>query len=356
VRTFADWKDPEPGHFEVDLVEHCGGLKQDGNFVHSLVLTDIATGWTECQALPVREQTIVTEALARVRSELPFALRGIDTDNDSAFMNETVLAYCRRYGLAFTRSRPYKKNDQAWVEQKNGSIVRRLVGYGRLSGLAAAQVLACLYSASRLYVNFFQPSFKLKSKTRTGAHVSKRYYPPLTPYERVLAASSIDEAIKGRLRAQFAGLDPVALLQAIREAQKTLADLASRPVNGLPLAPTVDVGTFLEGLSTAWKSGEVRPTHRKVARPARWWRTRVDPFERSWPTIEKWLEAEAVLTAKEIMKRLAAIDAEVYGAQRQLRTLQRRVAAWRHQRANELVLGTLGAAVDHEGAAAAAPS
>ena len=131
------------------MVEHCGGPKHDGNFVPSLVLTDIATGWTECLALPVRNQALVVQGIAKVATDLPFPMRGIDTDNDSAFMSQMVLDYCKAHHLEQTRSRAYKKNDQAWVEQKNGAIVRRLVGYARLSGMAATQALAQLYTASR---------------------------------------------------------------------------------------------------------------------------------------------------------------------------------------------------------------
>ena len=180
VRTFADWGNPAPGHMEADLVAHCGG-SMAGSFVHTFVLTDVATGWTECIALAVRDQNLIVEAIERVRTRLPFPLLGFDTDNDSAFINETVLEYCRRTRVAFTRSRAYRKNDQAWVEQKNGAVVRKLLGYGRLSGLTATEKLSSLYEGSRLYVNFFQPSFKLKSKTRTGAKVTKRYHAPATP-------------------------------------------------------------------------------------------------------------------------------------------------------------------------------
>jgi hypothetical protein len=187
VRTFADWRDPPPGFFEVDMVEHCGGPKTDGDFVHTLVLTDIASGWTECVAMPLRNQSLVVQAMCAAEAQLPFAMLGVDTDNDSAFMNQTVFDYCKGKGLEQTRSRAYKKNDQAWVEQKNGAIVRRLVGYGRLTGLGATAALAQLYAASRLYVNFFQPSFKLKSKTRDGARVSKKYHRPATPCDRLLA-------------------------------------------------------------------------------------------------------------------------------------------------------------------------
>jgi hypothetical protein len=117
-------------------------------------------------ALVVRDGALVTEALTRLRKAMPFRLLGFDTDNGSEFLNEIVIAYCRDNAIEFTRSRPYHKNDQAWVEQKNGSVVRRLVGYRRLEGLAAVGVLARIYEAARLFVNFFQPSFKLASKTR----------------------------------------------------------------------------------------------------------------------------------------------------------------------------------------------
>jgi hypothetical protein len=220
VRTFADWGDPPPGYCECDMVEHCGGIKEGGNFVHTLTLTDIHSGWTECAALTIREQSLVVEGIRAITQHLPFALRGLDTDNDSAFMNETLQGYCDQHRIEWTRSRAYHKNDQAWVEQKNGAVVRRLAGYGRLSGLAAAGALQRLYESARLYVNFFQPSFKLASKQRDGAQVHKRYYPPLTPYQRLLASAAVDETIKQRLRERYAALDPVALLKAIRDVQR----------------------------------------------------------------------------------------------------------------------------------------
>jgi hypothetical protein len=146
IRTFADWGEPTPGYGEAELVEHCGGTRQ-GNFVHGLTLTDIHSGWTECAALVVLKQTLVVEGLSLIRSQLPFALRGLDTDNDSVFMNETFYTYCREQELFWTRSRAYRKNDQAWVEQKNGAVVRRLACYGRLSGLNATATLGRLYQS-----------------------------------------------------------------------------------------------------------------------------------------------------------------------------------------------------------------
>jgi hypothetical protein len=241
-----------------------------------------------------------------------------------------------------TRSRAYKKNDQAWVEQKNGSIVRRLVGYGRLSGVEATKALATLYASSRLYVNFFQPSFKLKSKTRDGAKVHKIYFTPVTPCDRLMAHASTTTAIKARLKAQFERLDPVRLLQDIRRAQQTLSEIAANgtPSGAAPARPP-DVDAFLKSLSTAWKDGEARPTHRKQPGAKHWWRTKVDPFADAWPLVDGWLIAEPSASAKELMDRLATMFPEAYAGNAQLRTLQRRVKAWRAERAKEMILGRL---------------
>lgn len=342
VRTFADWGDPPPGYLEVDMVEHCGGVKRDGNFVHSLVLTDIASGWTECIAMPVRNQSLIVAGFAKAASELPFPMLGIDTDNDSAFMNQTVLDYCKENGLVQTRSRAYKKNDNAWVEQKNGAIVRRLVGYGKLTGLRATYDLGQMYAASRLYINFFQPSFKLKSKTRDGARVQKKYHAPMTPCDRLLALPTVNEASKILLREQFKALDPVLLLQTIRDGQRRLAELTNPPSDE-PAITTgkADVASFLNSLSTAWKDGEVRPTHRKQPGAARWWKTRADPFEHAWPIVEQWLMTEPTVSAKELLERLAAAVPDAYAGTSQLRTLQRRVQRWRAEQAKNMILGSL---------------
>jgi hypothetical protein len=342
VRTFADWGDPPLGYFEVDMVEHCGGVKHDGNFVHSLVLTDIASGWTECIAMPVRNQSLIVAGFAKAASDLPFAMLGIDTDNDSAFMNQTVLGYCKDNGLVQTRSRAYKKNDNAWVEQKNGAIVRRLVGYGKLSGLGATYDLGQMYAASRLYINFFQPSFKLKSKTRDGARVQKKYYAPMTPCDRLLALPNVAEASKAALREQFEALDPVLLLQTIRDSQRRLAEIAKQPSGETTIVPCkADVASFLNSLSTAWKDGEVRPTHRKQPDTTRWWKTRADPFEHAWPIVEQWLVAEPTVSAKELLERLTAVIPDAYAGTSQLRTLQRRVQRWRAEQAKNMILGSL---------------
>src|SRR5207302_6713345 len=231
VRTFDDWDNPPPGFVEADLVAHSGPVAR-GSFVQTLVLTDIATGWTECAPLLVREQRLLTEVLGELRKLLPFPLLGLDTDNDSVFMNETVRDYCEKAGVEFTRCRPYRKNDQAWVEQKNGAMVRRTVGYRRFEGLEAAAVLARLYAAMRLFVNFFQPSFKLAAKAREGAKVRKRYHPPATPCQRLLADTRTSQEVRRRLNELRATVDPVRLLQQIRAAQQELVGLADGPLIG----------------------------------------------------------------------------------------------------------------------------
>ena len=181
--------------------------------------------------------------LSEVRKRMPFPLLGFDTDNDSVFMNETVQSYCKEAGVEFTRCRPYRKNDQVWVERKNGAVVRRIVGYRRYVGLEAAAALGRLYMSVRLFVNFFQPSFELASKKRDGARVTKRYYPPATAYQRLLADPRTSETVRARLSALQAPLDPVRLLSEIRLAQKQLVEIADRPVTGEMVsvsAPTLE--------------------------------------------------------------------------------------------------------------------
>lgn len=262
---------------------------------------------------------------------------GLDVDNDGAFINETVVEYCKERRIELTRSRAYKKNDQAWIEQKNGSVVRRLVGYGRLEGVAGAQDLATLHKISRLYVNFFQPSFKLQSKVRQGSKVTKKYHVPATPYERLLASDRVSKKCKDRLRELFSTLDPIELLNGIRGAQRNLA----RHELGGEINNAVDhsqgLNRFFKSLSTAWHDGEVRATHRKKLEP-RYWRTRVDPFEHVWPLVEQWLNEQWDATAKELFQRLQTQMPESF-LPGQLRTLQRRVKDWRTGVARRLVLG-----------------
>lgn len=214
VRTFADSEDAVPGFVEADFVAH-SGTSASGSFVQTLVMTDVATGWTECIPIVVREGTLVVEALAQARTLFPFPLSGVDFDNDSAFMNDTVVSWCQGNRLAVTRARAYRKNDQAWVEQKNEAIVRRLVRYGRFEGLQSVRALARPHAATRLHTNLLQPSFKLKTKTQVRARIIKRCHNPVSPAARTHAfrnrrgAQRTRTCSSGRLRPGAAsGQDP----------------------------------------------------------------------------------------------------------------------------------------------------
>ena len=337
VRTYADWQDPPPGFAEADLVAHSGPVTR-GSFVQTLVLTDIATGWTECAPLLFRERTLVSAVLTAVRRLLPFDLLGFDTDNDSVFMNETVRDYCSDAGIEFTRCRPWRKNDQAFVEQKNGAIVRRIVGYRRLEGPEAVAALSRLYATVRLFVNFLQPSFKLASKTRDGAHVCKRYHPPATPFQRLLADQRTPQSVRDEVSALFATLDPIRLLRDMRRAQQRLVDLADRPV-AVQSAPAgvPPIDEFLAGLRTAWKDGDVRPTARPAAKPKRG-RRRPDPLADVTEQLREWFEAEPWRTSRQLLEQLQAKHPDRY-PDNLLRTLQRRVQVWRQEKAHDLVFG-----------------
>jgi len=266
MRTFADWNEPPPGSMEMDLVAHCGEVNR-GSYVHSLVLTDIASAWTEAAPIVVREGTLVVETLERIRLSLPFALRALDVDNGTEFVNDKLIEYCLSHGIELTRSRPYRKNDQAWIEQKNGAIVRKLLGYRRFQGLGAARAITRLYGASRLFVNFFQPSFKLAAKERDGAKVSKRYHPPQTPCERLMQAATIPMTAKTKLREIAAELDPLKLLEEMRAVQAHLVALADGETLPPSSAEPPNLAAFVASLSSAWHAGEIRPTFSTEAKP-----------------------------------------------------------------------------------------
>jgi hypothetical protein len=227
-------------------------------------VTGIATGWTELAPLLVREPTLFVDVLSEVRRRLPFPLLGFDVDNDTVFMNETVRAYGAAEYIELTRCRPYRKNDQTHVEQKNGEIVRRMVGDRRCEGIAAAEPLAQLYAPVRLFVNAFQPSLKLAQKTREGARVVKRYHKPLTPCDRLLEDARVAEGVRQRVVALRADLDPVRLLADIRSARQalvTLADAALSRSGASSAQMRVPIDQFVSGLHTAWRQ-PLRHLHR----------------------------------------------------------------------------------------------
>jgi hypothetical protein len=336
IRTFNDWNDPPPGFCEIDMVAH-GGTSVAGSFIQTLTLVDVATGWTECLPLIARDGGLVVEAIKRAQSLFPWLLRGADFDNDSSFMNDVVVPWCRAQKIEVTRSRAYKKNDQAFVEQKNGAVVRRLVGYGRFEGVETAQIMTRLYAAARLYVNFFQPSFKLKEKRREGAKIIKRYHDPATPFERALAHPKVSRTVKARLRNMHRKLDPVALLAEMRAAQAELGERIDRRPGKMPIrpstaSPAADAVGFARMLGKPAETGEPRGTHR---RPKRNYFRRVrtpSMLDPQVATIEGWLAAEPQLTALAIVGRLSEAFPDQFCTkqhsivQRLLRALRRKAA------------------------------
>src|SRR6202521_3055205 len=336
IRTFNDWNDPPPGFCEIDMVAH-GGTSVAGSFIQTLTLTDIATGWTECLPLVARDGSLVVEAMTRAQSLFPWLMCGADFDNDSAFMNDIVVPWCRAQRIEVTRSRAYKKNDQAFVEQKNGAVVRRLVGYGRFDGLETTRVLERLYAASRLHTNFFQPSFKLKDKRREGAKVIKRYHVPATPYARALAHPKLSKGVKRRLRELYRTLDPVALLAEMRDAQTELGTrVGARAVKlaaaASPPAPATNAAAFAKGLGNDVRLGEQRIIHRRMHKPYKKRMRMPSMLDPHLADIERWLAAEPRLTALAILGRLAERCSEQFGppqhtiVQRLLRSLRRNAA------------------------------
>ena len=336
IRTFNDWHDPPPGFCEVDMVAH-GGTSVAGSFIQTLTMVDVATGWTECMPLVTRESGLVVQAMERAQNLFPWLIRGADFDNDSAFMNDVVVPWCRAQKIEVTRSRAYKKNDQAFVEQKNGAVVRRLVGYGRFDGVETTRVLERLYAASRLHTNFFQPSFKLKDKRREGAKVIKRYHVPATPYARALAHPKLSKGVKRCLRELYCTLDPVALLAEMRDAQAELGTRVGARTGKLaaaasPPAPATNAAAFAKGLGNDVHLGEQRIIHRRMHKPYKKRMRMPSMLDPHRADIERWLAAEPRLTALAILGRLAERCSEQFGppqhtiVQRLLRSLRRKAA------------------------------
>jgi len=225
IRTFFDWDERKPGFFEVDTVANCG-ISTQGQYICTLTLTDVHSGWTENRALLNKAHRWVKEAIEDVKETLPFQMKGIDSDNGSEFKNTQLLQWCKSNEVIFTRSRAYKKNDNCFVEQKNDSVVRRIVGYYRFEGEAARAVMADLYEQYNKLVNFFFPSMKIISKQRIDAKVVKKYDTAKTPYRRLMESSDVSEAVKAELCRRKSGLDLQQLLETTQCLQSKLISMA----------------------------------------------------------------------------------------------------------------------------------
>ncbi len=225
IRTFSDWDDLQPGFVEIDLVSHEGGNAR-GDYAFTLDATDICTGWTETEAVRNKAEKWVFAGLQKAKARFPFDISGIDSDNGSEFINNHLYRYCTQNKITFTRSRPYRKNDNCFVEQKNYSIVRRTVGYRRYDTPSELQALNELYAVLRLYTNFFQPSMKLIEKTRIGSKVRKKYDKAKTPYCRVLESGIVPDEAKEELAKLYATLNPAKLNREVNRLQDRLDELA----------------------------------------------------------------------------------------------------------------------------------
>lgn len=222
------WNVTVPGFTEIDLVSHSGD-SAEGDFLQSLNLTDIHSGWAESRAVMGKSQIVVRDALEVMRTRLPFPLRGLDSDNGSEFINHHLFRYCETRDIQFTRGRPYKKDDNAHIEQKNWMNVRKLLGWDRYESPAALAAINDLYDHElRLMMNLFQPSVKLQRKTRVGARVRRVYDAPQTPLDRLLATKDVDRATLQALQRQRARLDPFALADTIERKLHRIHTLAHR--------------------------------------------------------------------------------------------------------------------------------
>lgn len=235
-----NWDVRVPGFVEVDLVSHSGNCG-DGEFIHSLNMTDIHTGWVETGAVMGKGQARVVEAMEQMRQRLPFPLQGIDSDNGSEFINAQLKRYCDRLGIQFTRGRPYKKDDNAHIEQKNWTHVRKVFGYLRFESEAVLEGINDLYGNElRLYQNLFQPSVKLLGKIRVGSRLRRRYDRPKTPFQRASECCQADAAKLAQLRRQMQTLDPFELSRRIEQKLDRIFGMANAGMS--PRGPKSSAG------------------------------------------------------------------------------------------------------------------
>ncbi len=225
VRIYTAWDEEQPGFLEIDLVAHCGETTA-GTYLNTLTATDLATGWTECLALPNKSQTATFQAIKNLQAKLPFPLLGLDSDNGSEFINDMLYRYCLEHQITFTRCRPYHKNDQAHVEQKNWSVVRHTVGYDRSKTKAELDLISSIYADLRLFANFFQPIEKLIGKSTVDGIKCKQYDQAKTPCQRVLDDPRVGEKNKTQLRILYNSLNPVTIREALIEKTARMLKIA----------------------------------------------------------------------------------------------------------------------------------
>lgn len=226
VKVAAEWDTSEIGNLQVDFVAHCG-RSTGGEYIYTISAVDIATNWWEGQAIAVRSQHATKEGLSQMHPHFPFRIRELHSDNDSALVNNLLLDWCREQGIELSRSRPYQKNDNAWVEQKNWTHVRKVVGYRRFSSTSELELLNEIYGVLRLYKNFFLPTIKLASKTRVNGRIKRTYDQPLTPYQRLMASRPMDRSTKQQLKANYEAMNPAELQRRLSELREQLETVSA---------------------------------------------------------------------------------------------------------------------------------
>jgi len=227
IRVCFDRDEKRPGFFELDTVSHCGANAK-GQFCQTLTVTDVGSGWTEECALLNNAHRWVKESIESIRDNLPFPMLGIDSDNGGEFINHQLLDWCVQNNIKFTRGRPYRKNDNCFVEQKNGDVVRKTVGYGRFEGQNAFDALDGVYRFLNPLLNYWYPTIHLIAKEKLPSGRYKKIYEkdPKTPCQRLLESSCISEECKAELRLRAALLNPVALKRGLDEARDRLLKLS----------------------------------------------------------------------------------------------------------------------------------
>jgi hypothetical protein len=253
VKVASEWDTAEVGNIQIDYVLHCG-RSTGGEYLHTISAADIATGWWEGEAIAGRSQSATKEGLDRIRRRLPFRIREIHPDNDTGLINDLLWKYCQRARIKMSRSRPYKKNDNAWVEQRNWTHVRKVVGYRRLDTTGELMILRELYECLTLYKNFFQPAMKLKEKVRTEGKIHRKYDEPKTPYQRLLESGQISAGARKRLQTQYESLNVAELRRRIDALRTRLFDRIEQKedAGSKPLAkrhgPGIQVGGRAHGI------------------------------------------------------------------------------------------------------------
>lgn len=236
VKVASEWDTAEVGNLQLDYVFHCG-RSTAGEYLHTLSAADIATGWWEGEPILGRSQVATKEGMDRIRGRLPFRILEIHPDNDSGMINDLLWDYCRKARIRMSRSRPYKKNDNAWVEQRNWTHVRKVVGYRRLDTASELAILRELYGCFTIYKNFFQPTMKLAEKVRAGGKIHRKYDEPKTPYQRLMESSQISATARKQLTAQYESLNVAQLRRQIEGLRDRLFHQLDNKNGTEPSAP-----------------------------------------------------------------------------------------------------------------------